>query len=93
MKVQCAWCGKDMGEKPPYDDPAISHGICEQCRRENFPKTTYNLSEFRKSNCQGCFYADAKKVGSGRACCTYPQRITIKDGKCLTRKEVTHRKN
>ena len=31
MRVQCAGCEKDMGEKPPYDDPSITHGICDEC--------------------------------------------------------------
>ena len=22
---------KNMGEKPPYDDPSITHGICDEC--------------------------------------------------------------
>jgi len=34
MKIVCAWCGKDMGEKPPYDDPSITHSICEDCLRK-----------------------------------------------------------
>ena len=36
MRVQCAWCGKDMGEKPPYDDPSTTHSICESCLAEAF---------------------------------------------------------
>lgn len=35
MKVQCAWCGKDMGEKPAAKiefDGKVTHGICEKCR-------------------------------------------------------------
>lgn len=31
MKIQCAWCKKDMGEKPPYEDPATTHSICDEC--------------------------------------------------------------
>ncbi len=31
MKVVCAWCGKDMGEKEPLDDPSVTHGICQEC--------------------------------------------------------------
>jgi len=27
----CAWCGKVMGEKPPYQDKSVTHGICEKC--------------------------------------------------------------
>ena len=31
MIIQCAWCGEEMGEKEPLDDPRITHGICEGC--------------------------------------------------------------
>ena len=31
MIVQCAWCGVFMGEKPPYRDKAITHGMCMSC--------------------------------------------------------------
>ena len=31
MKVICAWCGKDMGEKNGEGVKGISHSICEEC--------------------------------------------------------------
>jgi len=31
MKIVCSWCGKDMGEKPPYEDKGITHTICPEC--------------------------------------------------------------
>ena len=33
MKIKrlCAWCGKDMGEKPPLEDKSETHGMCEEC--------------------------------------------------------------
>ena len=31
MKVVCAWCDKDMGEKDGKGVEGISHGICEEC--------------------------------------------------------------
>lgn len=34
MKVICAWCRKDMGEKEPLEEKIISHGMCEDCRRK-----------------------------------------------------------
>jgi hypothetical protein len=46
------------------------------------------LAEFQKRNCKGCFYADEEKVGTDRACCTYPQPIKHQRGECLTRKAV-----
>jgi len=47
-----------------------------------------SLRQFQKVNCRGCFYADADKVGTGQACCTYPQVPRVEDGGCLTRKQV-----
>ena len=32
MRRLCSWCGLDMGEKEPFDDTRISHGICPDCR-------------------------------------------------------------
>ena len=34
MKVICAWCKKDLGEKEPLSDTKISHGICDDCKEE-----------------------------------------------------------
>jgi len=53
---------------------------------------TERLEEFQERNCRGCFYAEEEKVGTGRACCTYPQPLKLEDGryappKCLTRKD------
>ena len=31
MKIVCAWCGKDMGEKDGKGAKGISHGICQEC--------------------------------------------------------------
>ena len=31
MKIVCAWCGKDMGEKNGKGMEGISHSICEKC--------------------------------------------------------------
>src|SRR5512143_1549460 len=31
MNTVCAWCQKYMGSKEPLHDPAVSHGICNEC--------------------------------------------------------------
>jgi hypothetical protein len=31
MKIICSYCRKVMGEKPPLDNPALTHGICPEC--------------------------------------------------------------
>lgn len=37
MRRVCCVCGKDLGEKPPYDDPKITSTICgAECRRAFF---------------------------------------------------------
>ena len=33
MRVTCSWCNLDMGEKEPFDDPSVSHGMCAECKR------------------------------------------------------------
>jgi len=37
MKVVCAWCGKDLGSKAPYEDKSITHTICAECKKKYFP--------------------------------------------------------
>ena len=31
MKIVCAWCGKDMGEKDGKGVEGVSHGLCNEC--------------------------------------------------------------
>jgi hypothetical protein len=31
MVIVCAWCQKYMGSREPFHDPAVSHGICDDC--------------------------------------------------------------
>ncbi len=38
MKIMCAWCDKDMGEKDGKGIEGISHGICEECLEECLSK-------------------------------------------------------
>jgi len=34
MRVICAWCGKDMGEKEGGNVEGASHSICDQCAQK-----------------------------------------------------------
>ncbi len=43
MKRKCAWCNKDMGDKPPYEDDGVNHGICQECYKK-----------YRKGHKLGC---------------------------------------
>lgn len=38
MKVICAWCKKPMGEKTPYDNNSITHGMCKKCYKKERAK-------------------------------------------------------
>lgn len=31
MRIVCAWCGKDVGEKDGKGVEGISHSICREC--------------------------------------------------------------
>ncbi|MBM4433087.1 MAG: hypothetical protein FJ025_03725 [Chloroflexi bacterium] len=31
IKIICAWCGKDMGEKEGWGIEGVSHGMCNEC--------------------------------------------------------------
>ncbi len=42
----CSYCRQVIGEKAPYENKAISHGICEACLDFHMPKITeMNLSD------------------------------------------------
>lgn len=34
MIRQCAWCDRFLGEKAPWDNPAVTHGICSEYRAQ-----------------------------------------------------------
>ena len=44
MKIVCACCGKDMGEKDGKGIEGISHGVCDQCLKKLKAKTTSKIS-------------------------------------------------
>ena len=33
------------------------------------------LEEYQLKNCEGCYFAEEKKVGTGKPCCTKPTPI------------------
>jgi hypothetical protein len=35
MVTVCAWCQKYMGSREPLHNPAVSHGICNECVERN----------------------------------------------------------
>lgn len=34
MKIICAWCQADLGEKPPLADSSVTHGMCANCEKK-----------------------------------------------------------
>jgi hypothetical protein len=49
IKIICAWCKADMGEREGNYPPVmaggrelapVSHGICEKCQRLHFPQNS-----------------------------------------------------
>jgi hypothetical protein len=34
MKILCAWCQEDLGEKEPIENKAVSHGLCAACEQK-----------------------------------------------------------
>lgn len=38
MTAVCAWCGRVLGIRPPFDDERLTHGICAECMATHFPK-------------------------------------------------------
>ncbi|MDP2729828.1 MAG: hypothetical protein Q8O55_05045 [Dehalococcoidales bacterium] len=47
--IKCAWCGRYLGEKEPYEDKSVTHGICPECRAKYFPKKDDLLPQTRRS--------------------------------------------
>ncbi|MCX6724432.1 MAG: hypothetical protein NT155_04705 [Candidatus Staskawiczbacteria bacterium] len=38
MKIVCAWCRKEIGEKEVEGESGITHGICDECLQKHLPK-------------------------------------------------------
>ena len=34
MIIICSWCGKELGEKEPFEDESASHTKCEECLKK-----------------------------------------------------------
>jgi len=49
MKIICAWCQKDLGEKEPLEDTAITHSICDACQQKQIEEIAKSLGK-RKGN-------------------------------------------
>jgi len=35
------------------------------------------MKQFQLKNCKDCYFAEAKKVGTGEPCCTYPGKLIV----------------
>lgn len=95
MQVECAWCRKDMGEKPPLNDKSKTHGICQDCYIKELMKAPVaagkirgdkTLFVFQILNCSWCASADPERVWSSSPCCRCADMIKIENRVCLNRK-------
>ncbi len=46
IKIECAWCGKGMGEKDGEGQTGISHGLCPECARKM--EAGENIEDYNK---------------------------------------------
>ena len=49
MKIICAWCKKEIGDKPDQDEASnfeITHGICGPCKEYFFSDQAHTLDQF-----------------------------------------------
>ena len=44
------------------------------------------MAQFQRTNCQGCHYAQARKVGTCKPCCDYPSCLQFEGSRCLSRR-------
>lgn len=44
MKIVCAWCNKNMGEKNGRGVEGVTHGMCKQCLAKFMAKVESNIS-------------------------------------------------
>ncbi len=40
------------------------------------------MKDFQKMNCEGCYFADPDRLGTGEPCCTYPGKLEVISGRC-----------
>jgi hypothetical protein len=45
MKIVCAWCQTEMGDKEPFEDSAVSHTICRGCTEIVLEQSGLGLQE------------------------------------------------
>src|SRR3990167_50375 len=50
MKIICSWCKKSLGEKDPFGDHSVTHGICPECEKEENIKIDRMTQVGSKSN-------------------------------------------
>ena len=67
MRVICAWCKLDMGEKEPFGNKEITHAMCDRCRKKMVAEMDhYEMSrrtivdQIRMINFKGAMYELAR---------------------------------
>lgn len=51
MVIECAWCKKILGEKPPYEDRSITSSICDECRKKYFGEEDEIMDRAKYNSC------------------------------------------
>lgn len=44
----CAWCKKRLGEKAPYTDKAVTHGICKACAKKQLKMNVETVAAYQE---------------------------------------------
>jgi len=72
MKIVCSYCRKDLGTKPPLDDPTVTHSMCRECFKAFAAQWSgLEMSEYldRFDSPVIVFDGDVRVVGLNRAAC------------------------
>jgi len=70
LKVVCAYCNADLGEKGPPEDDRVTHGVCRACKE----REEADFRRMRLEGCAGLFLVSCNKqvcsrCGAGKGCC------------------------
>lgn len=76
----CAWCGKTIGEKPPYEDKGVTHGMCPECYEKNRPKKGVSMPQGKCDQC-GTKYVGWALLLEEHRTCQCGGRIIVEGGK------------
>jgi transcriptional regulator with PAS, ATPase and Fis domain len=87
MKVVCSYCNKNLGDKEPLLDQAVTHGICKECY-EYYKKrwNNYTLKDFLED--YACAVAVVDKEANVLALNSAAEKMFKKDLKVIKGSKV-----